>query len=127
MLRSASYGQSRRPPKHHRKKTAETIRQEVAREVDQLLRVIFQERRKTGRLDLEAVEMAVRSAMHQAGATALTELLQFPTPPADQRTIPCSCGHQAHYRELRSKPVLTAVGRGGSIASLLPVPALPCW
>lgn len=74
------------------------------------MRVIFQGRRKAGRLDLEAIEMAVRSAMHQAGAAALTELLQFPTPAADQRRLPCSCGHQAHYRELRSKPVLTAVG-----------------
>jgi len=72
--------------------------------------VIFQGRRKAGRLDLEAIEMAVRSAMHQAGAAALTELLQFPTPAADKRRLPCSCGHQAHYRELRSKPVLTAVG-----------------
>jgi len=54
--------------------------------------------------------MVVRSAMHQAGAAALTELLQFPVPEADQRNIPCACGHQAHYRELRSKPVLTAVG-----------------
>ncbi len=54
--------------------------------------------------------MVVRSAMHQAGAAALTELLQFPVPEAAQRNIPCACGHQAHYRELRSKPVLTAVG-----------------
>ena len=61
-------------------------------------------------MDLEAIEMAVRSAMHQAGAAALTELLQFPVPEADQRNIACACGHQAHYRELRSKPVLTAVG-----------------
>ncbi len=74
------------------------------------MRVIFNGRHKTGRLDLEAVELAVRSAMHHAGAAALTELLQFPAPAADQRTIPCACGHQAHYRELRSKPVLTAVG-----------------
>ena len=54
--------------------------------------------------------MVVRSAMHHAGAAALTELLQFPAPAADQRVIPCPCGHQAHYLELRSKPVLTAVG-----------------
>jgi len=73
--------------------------------------VIFNGRRKTGRLDLEAIEMVVRSAMHQAGAAALTELLHFPTPTADQRTLPCSCGQQAHYRELRSKPILTAVGK----------------
>ena len=55
--------------------------------------------------------MVVRSAMHQAGATVLSKLLRFPTPAADQRTIPCACGHQAHYRELRSKPLLTAVGK----------------
>jgi len=73
--------------------------------------VIFNARRKAGRLDLEAIEMAVRSAMHQAGAAALTELLQFPVPAADQRRLPCSCGQQAHYRELRSTPVLTAVGK----------------
>jgi len=57
---------------------------------------------------MEAVEMLVRSAMHQAGATALTELLRFPAP--DQRRIPCPCGRQALYQELRSKTVLTAVG-----------------
>ena len=55
--------------------------------------------------------MAVRSAMFRAGAAALTKLLQLPAPAAGQQTLPCSCGHQAHYRELRSKPVLTAVGQ----------------
>jgi hypothetical protein len=75
-----------------------------------LLRVIFSGCRKSGHLDLEAIEMAVRSAMHHAGATALSELLQFPVPATEQRTLPCACGHRAHYRELRSKPVLTAVG-----------------
>jgi hypothetical protein len=72
------------------------------------LRTVFTGVRKTGHLDLEAVEMLVRSALHRAGARALTELLQFPVP--DQRTIPCACGHQARYRQLRTKPVLTAVG-----------------
>lgn len=48
--------------------------------------------------------------MHRAGAAALSELLQFPVPNAAQRSIPCGCGRQAHYRELRTKPVLTAVG-----------------
>jgi hypothetical protein len=67
--------------------------------------MIFQERRKTGSL-----EMAVRSAMHHAGATALGAMLQFPAPATEQRSIPCPCGRQAGYQELRSKPVLTAVG-----------------
>ena len=92
------------------KKTAATIHQEVAREITQLLGRIFAQRSQDGRLDLEAVEMAMRSALHQAGAAALTELLRFPAPAAEQRTIPCGCGQQAHYWELRTKPVLTAVG-----------------
>jgi hypothetical protein len=49
--------------------------------------------------------------MHRAGAAALTELLQFPAPAADRQTVACACGHHAHYRELRAKPLLTAVGR----------------
>lgn len=93
-----------------RKKTAEAIRQEVAREVEQVLQVVFRARRKTGAVDLEALEMAVRSAMHRAAAGALRQLLRFPAPPADQRSLACRCGHAAHYRELRTKPVLTAVG-----------------
>ena len=52
----------------------------------------------------------MRSAMHRAGAAALTQLLQFPVPAPDQRRLPCPCGQQAVYRELRPKPVLTAVG-----------------
>src|SRR4029079_15474116 len=48
------------------------------------------------------------SAMHQAGASALTELLRFPAP--DQRALPCPCGQQALYRELRPKMVVTVLG-----------------
>jgi hypothetical protein len=66
-----------------------------------VLRTIFTGVRKSGSLDLEAVEMLVRSAMHQAGAAALTELLRFPVP--DKRTIPCPCGEQARYQELAPK------------------------
>ncbi|HEY1965495.1 MAG TPA: ISKra4 family transposase [Acidobacteriaceae bacterium] len=73
--------------------------------------MIFQDRRTAGRVDLEAVEMAVRSAMHRAGAAALTELLHFPAPANAARTLACPCGQPAPYRELRSKPVLTAVGK----------------
>ena len=55
--------------------------------------------------------MAVRSAVHQAGAAALTTLLQFEAPSAHQQTLPCPCGRQANYRELRTKTILTAVGQ----------------
>jgi hypothetical protein len=93
------------------KKTAARIHQEIAREVNQLLSRIFAERGNHGLTDLEAVENALRVVLHQAGAAALSELLQFDVPAPDQRQLPCPCGHHAQYRELRSKPVLTVVGQ----------------
>ena len=75
-----------------------------------LLSRIWAERQKTGSLDLQAAEMALRSTVHQVGATALTQLLQFDSPDPQDRHLPCPCGHIARYRELRAKPVLTALG-----------------
>ena len=54
--------------------------------------------------------MAFRAALHHAGASALSQLLQFGEPAEQQRRLPCSCGRQARYRELRSRRVLTALG-----------------
>ena len=52
--------------------------------------------------------MFVRESLYRAGAATLSHLLK--EGPPEQRAIPCSCGHSAHYKELRSKPVLTVVG-----------------
>ncbi len=80
----------------------------MAREVDRLLQVIFAGRRKSGRLDLEAVEMATRAAVHRAGAVLLAEVLE-PHGPVE-REIPCPCGGTAVYWELRPKRILTVLG-----------------
>ena len=93
------------------KKTVVAIHQEVAREVQKFLSVILVARRKQPALDLEAVEMGLRSALHQAGAAALTQLLQFPPPDAEHRRVLCACGEAARYREQRAKPILTVVGQ----------------
>jgi hypothetical protein len=74
------------------------------------VRVILQDLRHTGRIDLEAVEMAMRAAVRQAGAAALSQLLRYEPPGPDEREIPCPCGQKARYREMRSRCVLTAVG-----------------
>ena len=68
----------------------EKAQREVAKEVDTLLRLVFAERRKTGQLDLEAVEMALRAALHRG---ALTELLRTTAPVA--MAVSCRCGHPA--------------------------------
>jgi hypothetical protein len=54
--------------------------------------------------------MAMRAAMHRAGAAALSQLLQGDPPGPDEREMPCPCGQKARYREMRSRRVLTAVG-----------------
>ena len=71
---------------------------------------IFADRHKTGSLDLEAAEMAIRSTVHQTGADAVTELLRLSPPGDDHRSIPCTCGRVARYEEMRSRPILTVVG-----------------
>ncbi len=58
----------------------------MAQEVDRLLQVIFAGRRQSGRLDLEAVEMATRAAVHRAGAVLLAEVLEPDGP--GEREIP---------------------------------------
>ena len=92
------------------KKTAAAIHTEIAREVSRLLARVFAERQHRGRTDLEAVETGLRVALHQAGSAALTELLRYEAPAADQHQLQCRCGHHAQYQGLRSKPVLTVVG-----------------
>lgn len=90
------------------KKTAAAVRQEITREIDTLLPRIFAEQRKTGDLDIEAVELAMRTALHAAGAAGLTELLRQPGPVPT--SVPCACGGQARYKDMRLKPLLTILG-----------------
>jgi len=54
--------------------------------------------------------LAFRSALHRAGAAALSELLRFPVPARERGSLPCPCGQRADYQELRSGAVLTALG-----------------
>ena len=71
--------------------------------------MIFTARHKTGALDLEAVEMALRAALQQAGAAGLSRLLRQESPA--EPYLPCSCGGQARYKGMRTKPLLTVLGR----------------
>ena len=93
-----------------RKKQPKRSRQKSRAKATNLLGQIFAERKQTGSLDLEAVEMGFRAALHQAGAAALSQLLPFAEPCAEQRDMGCPCGHRARYCELRSRPLLTVLG-----------------
>lgn len=69
---------------------------------------MFTAQRKSAGLDLEAVEMATRAKMHQAGAAVLTGLLTARIDPPAR--IACHCGGEAHYYDHRAKQLLTALG-----------------
>lgn len=52
--------------------------------------------------------MALRTALHAAGAAGLSELLRLPSP--TQPSLPCRCGDQARFKGMRNKPLLTVLG-----------------
>jgi hypothetical protein len=93
------------------KKPAAAIHPEVAREVNAWLTRLFAERRQTEATDLEAVEMGLRTTPHQGGAKLLQHILPSDEPAPDRRPLPCSCGQQARYVELRSKSLLPVRGK----------------
>ena len=70
--------------------------------------MVFAGARKSGHLDLEAIEMATRTAAHQLGARVLEKLLS--TPAEVERETPCPCGRHARFHQMRSKQVLSVVG-----------------
>jgi hypothetical protein len=88
-----------------------------------LLDRVFAERRKRGGIDLEAVEMAIRAALHCAGAAALGQLLHYGPPAVDQRWLPCVCGQQAQYPA--DQAGVNGAGTHPHRAALLLVPELP--
>ena len=59
-------------------------------------------------MDLEAVEMAVRSALHRAGARALSRLLSMDAGHPAQ--LHCQCGQTARYHDRRPKHLLALLG-----------------
>lgn len=70
--------------------------------------MVFTGLRNSGRLDLEAVEMATRAAMHRAGAAALEQLLQWLG--CEEGEVAFECGKTARYHEMSPKRILAALG-----------------
>ncbi len=72
------------------------------------MRLILAERDRTGRLDLEQVEIGLRAALHRGGAAGLSHLLD--QLPPEQRKRPCSCGQTARYIAMRTRRIVTVLG-----------------
>jgi hypothetical protein len=72
------------------------------------LQVVFTGWRKSGSMDLQAVEMALRAALPRAGTAALGQLLSMPAEAAEP--VACPCGQTARHHDTRPKQLLTVLG-----------------
>jgi hypothetical protein len=90
------------------KKTAAAIHQEVAGEVNTLLRVIFTAHHQNHPFDFEAVESQTRATVLRAGSTLLSEVIA--NAPCTTASVTCECGHAMAPHDQRTKQVLTVLG-----------------
>jgi hypothetical protein len=61
--------------------------------------------------NLSQMEQGVRQAMLKLGNTLLSDWLALQNNQYPAQTVPCSCGMQAPYREMREGVLFTALGR----------------
>ena len=61
-------------------------------------------------IDLEALEMCIRSSMHTIGSKVLETLLNADGGGYKGKSIPCNNGHTYEFTEYRKKEVLTVLG-----------------
>ncbi len=70
----------------------------------------WKDKEKTGKFDLESIEMYIRSSMHNVGSIILEKLLNSDNGDYKGRSIPCGKGHLAEFVNYRKKDVLTVLG-----------------
>jgi hypothetical protein len=104
-----------------REKTAAAVHQEITREINRLPTRIFARRHKTGDMDLEAVELALRASLHQAGTMALTARSWVASSRGRtwmRKAIPCGtrldyvCGRHRERRGIRPPSVCRSLAGG---------------
>jgi hypothetical protein len=92
-----------------RKKTADAIEEEFAREVGRLTTVWERSRASDG-VDFEAFELMVRSSMHWFGARLTERLINAEAAAEAGQTVVCREGHRVRSYEMREKDVLSVLG-----------------
>ena len=78
--------------------------------MDRIVTLSWRDKEKVGHLDLESLEIHIRSAMHQVGGTILEKLLNLDGGDYRGRTLPCEEGHVFEFKEYRAKEILTVLG-----------------
>ena len=70
----------------------------------------LRDRDNLGHLDLESVEIHIRSSMHNIGSMILEKLLNSDSGDYRGRTLPCEKGHVFEFKEYRVKTLLSVLG-----------------
>jgi hypothetical protein len=86
------------------------FRKEIEQEIEGFLARVWRDQDR-GHLDLEAVELALRSSMHQIGGVLLEKLLNSDEGGYGGTWIQCGQGHAAEFVEYRRKEILTVLSK----------------
>lgn len=74
------------------------------------MRLSCRDKERVGHLDLESLEIHIRTAMHEVGGMVLEKLLNADGGDYRGRTLPCEQGHVFAFKEYRNKEILTVLG-----------------
>jgi hypothetical protein len=88
-----------------------TFHKEIEQEIEGFLARVLRDQDRMGHLDLEALELALRSSMHQIGGVLLEKLLNSDEAGYGGTRIKCGQGHLAEFVEYRRKEILTVLSR----------------
>lgn len=83
---------------------------EIQKEVNRIVDLSVRDKDNLGHLDLESLEIHIRSSMHNIGSIMLEKLLNSDGGDYRGRTLPCERGHVCQFKEYRDKELLTVLG-----------------
>jgi len=78
--------------------------------VDRIVGLSLRDKEKVGHLDLESLEIHIRSSMHHIGSIILEKLINSDNGDYRGRMLPCERGHLLEFKEYRAKELLTVLG-----------------
>jgi len=78
--------------------------------VDRIVGLSLRDKEKVGHLDLESLEIHIRSSMHHIGSIILEKLINPDNGDYRGRMLPCERGHLLEFKEYRAKELLTVLG-----------------
>jgi hypothetical protein len=92
-----------------KKNFAASLREEIQQEIDRLLTRALRDQEQRGHADLEGLELALRSSLHQIGGVLLEKLINADGGGYGGTHLDCGQGHPAEFVEYRGQEVLTVL------------------